>query len=238
MTKERAELEQRNVALTDLLTGAANRRAFFERGDGAARTCAGRTRPTALLVFDLDRFKEVNDTSGHQTGDRVLQAFCGLVAGSIRPGDLFGRLGGEEFACLLADTSIARAVRTAEFSGAAFAAAIAGPRGQSDRQRRRRDGGRIGAQLAGPAGVADRALYRAKTEGRNRVAPAPLVVVEPAAETTRRDRTVAFAVPGISSKGATSPARHRAIVKIEKSGLIRGRRARADSDPGCAGERL
>ena len=200
MTKERAELEQRNAALTDLLTGVANRRAFFERGTALLEGALADRSSTALLLFDLDRFKEVNDTSGHQAGDRVLQVFCELVAGSIRPGDLFGRLGGEEFACLLTDASMAHAVRTAEFMRRAFAAtelpgltvsptvsigvAMAGESGRS-----------LSALLAS----ADRALYRAKTEGRNRVAPVPLVLVEPAAETTRRDRTVAFAVPGISS---------------------------------------
>jgi diguanylate cyclase (GGDEF)-like protein len=200
MTKERAELEQRNAALTDSLTGVANRRAFFERGTALLEGALADRSSTALLLFDLDRFKEVNDTSGHQAGDRVLQVFCELVAGAIRPGDLFGRLGGEEFACLLADASMAHAVRTAEFMRRAFAAtelpgltvsptvsigvAMAGESGRS-----------LSALLAS----ADRALYRAKTEGRNRVAPVPLMLVEPAVETTRRDRTVAFAVPGISS---------------------------------------
>ena len=59
-------------------------------------------RPTALLLFDLDKFKTVNDSFGHHVGDRVLTAFCGVVAATMRPGDLFGRLGGEEFACLAA----------------------------------------------------------------------------------------------------------------------------------------
>ena len=114
MSKERAELEQRKAALTDSLTGIANRRAFFDLGGPLLEWAVAERRPAALLLFDLDRFKEVNDTAGHQAGDRVLQAFCDLVAASIRPGDLFGRLGGEEFGCLMADTSMAQALQTAE----------------------------------------------------------------------------------------------------------------------------
>jgi diguanylate cyclase (GGDEF)-like protein len=90
-----------------------------------ARFVADR-RPAALLVFDPDRFKEVNDTAGHQAGDRVLRAFCDLVRTAVRPGDLFGRLGGEEFAYLLADVSVTQAVAAAErlrseFAGLQFA---------------------------------------------------------------------------------------------------------------------
>ncbi|MGH6676678.1 MAG: GGDEF domain-containing protein, partial [Xanthobacteraceae bacterium] len=83
MAKERAELLQRKSAHTDALTGVANRRAFFESGTRLLdRTVADR-RPAALLLFDLDRFKQVNDTVGHQGGDRVLQSFAGLVAAII-----------------------------------------------------------------------------------------------------------------------------------------------------------
>ena len=114
MSKERAELEQRKAALTDALTGVANRRAFFDRGGPLLEWALAERRPAALLLFDLDRFKEVNDTAGHQAGDRVLKAFCDLVAASMRPGDLFGRLGGEEFACLVVDASMAQALHTAE----------------------------------------------------------------------------------------------------------------------------
>jgi len=176
MSKERAELEQRKVALTDSLTGVANRRAFFERGGALLDWAIAERRLAALLLFDLDRFKEINDTAGHQTGDSVLQAFCDLVAASIRRADLFGRLGGEEFGCLLADTSITHALQTAERVGREFEAlrlrdlminptvsvgvAMASEAGQS-----------LPALLA----IADRALYRAKADGRNRVAPLVLV---------------------------------------------------------------
>jgi diguanylate cyclase (GGDEF)-like protein len=199
MSKERTELEQRKAALTDSLTGIANRRAFFDRGAPLLEWAIADRRSAALLLFDLDRFKEVNDTAGHQAGDRVLQAFCELVTTSIRPGDLFGRLGGEEFACLLANASMAQALQTAERLRSEFAAmrlpglyvnptvsvgvAMASEAGRS-----------LPALLA----TADRALYRAKTDGRNRVAPAPLVLVDRSGgDTSRRaiDRSAAIAAP-------------------------------------------
>ena len=179
MAKERAELAQRKAALTDSLTEIANRRAFFDFGAPLlARTLADR-RPVALLLFDLDRFKEVNDTAGHQAGDHVLREFSRLVAAGIGPGHLFARLGGEEFACLLTDTPMAAAVQLAErmrsqfavmkFTdlpiGATVSVGIA-MAGEPDRD--------LSALLA----IADRALYRAKAEGRNRVMPAPLTLVE------------------------------------------------------------
>jgi len=178
MSKERAELEQRKVALTDSLTGVANRRAFFDRGGALLDWAIAERRPAALLLFDLDRFKEINDTAGHQTGDRVLQAFCNLVVASIGPGDVFGRLGGEEFGCLLADTAVTRALQTAErvrreFEAMRLPDLVINPTVS------------VGVAVASEAGrnlpsllaIADRALYRAKADGRNRVAPAPLVLV-------------------------------------------------------------
>jgi diguanylate cyclase (GGDEF)-like protein len=181
MTKERAELEQRRAALTDALTGIANRRAFLDLGASLLKRTLADRRPAALLLFDLDRFKEVNDTAGHQAGDRVLKAFSDLVAGSIRPGDLFGRLGGEEFACLLAEASMAEALQISERLRRDFAAMrFPGPATSATVS--------VGVAMASDAGrdlpallaTADRALYRAKADGRNRVAPAPLVLVRDA----------------------------------------------------------
>jgi len=199
MSKERTELEQRRAALTDSLTGIANRRAFFDRGGPLLDSAMADRRSAALLLFDLDRFKEVNDTAGHQAGDRVLQSFCDLVGASLRPGDLFGRLGGEEFACLLANATMAQALQIAECARRDFAAmrlpgldvhatVSVGVAMASD----------AGRSLPALLGLADRALYRAKAEGRNRVAPAPLVLVDVSGgETSRRttERSAAMAAP-------------------------------------------
>jgi GGDEF domain-containing protein len=73
------------------LTGVANRRAFFERGEALLHRAQSDRRAVALLMFDLDRFKRVNDTFGHQTGDRVLAKFCEVARAELRPDDLFGR---------------------------------------------------------------------------------------------------------------------------------------------------
>jgi diguanylate cyclase (GGDEF)-like protein len=195
MSKERAELEQRRAALTDSLTGIANRRAFFDRGTPLVDWARADRRSAALLLFDLDRFKEVNDTAGHQTGDKVLRAFCDLVAASLRPGDLFGRLGGEEFACLLADVSMAHALHVAERLRREFAAMRLPDLEVAATVS-------VGVAMASEAGcdlpallaIADRALYRAKADGRNRVASAPLVLVDGGSgETARRAVPVAQA---------------------------------------------
>ena len=199
MSKERAELEQRRAALTDSLTGIANRRAFFDRGGPLLDWAMADRGSAALLLFDLDRFKEVNDTAGHQAGDQVLQAFCDLVAATLRPGDLFGRLGGEEFACLLANASMNQALHTAERVRREFAAmrlpgievdatVSVGVAMASD----------TGRDLPALLAIADRALYRAKADGRNRVARAPLTLVDKGAgETARRanEQLAAWAAP-------------------------------------------
>ncbi|MGB6536647.1 MAG: GGDEF domain-containing protein [Xanthobacteraceae bacterium] len=186
MVKERAELQQRKAALTDALTGIGNRRAFFEFGEAILRRTVADRRPAALLLFDLDRFKEINDTAGHGAGDSVLAAFSHMVAAAIGPGDLFARLGGEEFACLLVDAPMAVALQLAERLRSAFAAIDFA--GLSSRPTVS-----VGVAMASEASrdlsellaIADRALYRAKAEGRNRVAPAPLSLVEVSGEGAR-----------------------------------------------------
>jgi diguanylate cyclase (GGDEF)-like protein len=178
MAKERAELEQRKAALTDSLTGIANRRAFLDGGSQLLEWAFADRRPIALLLFDLDGFKEINDTAGHQAGDRVLLAFCELVAASVRSGDLFGRLGGDEFACLLTGASIAQALHMAEHLRREFALLSLPDLAAKPTVS-------VGVAMASEAGrnlpallaIADRALYRAKADGRNRVARAPLVLV-------------------------------------------------------------
>lgn len=114
MAKDRAENRYRKAAETDVLTGLPNRRAFFERAErGVAEAVAG-GRQAAVLVIDIDRFKTINDTFGHAGGDHVLVSVAEAIRGHLRPGDTFGRIGGEEFGCLLADTAQASAFVVAE----------------------------------------------------------------------------------------------------------------------------
>ena len=166
LAKERLEAEQRRAAETDPLTGIANRRALS--GQARRILAAG---PAALLLFDLDHFKRVNDTFGHAVGDAVLVGFC-AAARQVLPGDAaFGRLGGEEFACLLPGLAVGEAARIAETVRQAVAAM------RPDLVPDLAVTVSVGvARSAGPATdletlleLADRALYQAKAQGRDRV---------------------------------------------------------------------
>ncbi|MAL93275.1 MAG: sensor domain-containing diguanylate cyclase [Pseudomonas sp.] len=99
--KKQLEGELQRLATTDVLTQSSNRRYFFE----CARTEFERARqfasPLAFLLLDIDDFKRINDTHGHQMGDQVLQKVARCGASVLRQSDLFGRIGGEEFAALL-----------------------------------------------------------------------------------------------------------------------------------------
>ena len=94
LAKDRIAARYRRASLTDPLTGVANRRGFFEAGKRLLKRARFARQPTALIMFDLDRFKSINDRYGHHTGDEVLTAFCRLATSQLRPNDLFGRIGG------------------------------------------------------------------------------------------------------------------------------------------------
>ena len=119
LVKERGEFQQRRTAEVDSLTGVLTRRAFIERA--TARLAADPTRG-ALLIFDLDRFKRINDTHGHLAGDRVLGEFAATVSARVSGRDVFGRFGGEEFALFLVDADLAAGWRAAEDIRRDFAA--------------------------------------------------------------------------------------------------------------------
>ncbi|MET0312966.1 MAG: sensor domain-containing diguanylate cyclase [Hansschlegelia sp.] len=109
-----SELELRLLANVDALTGAMSRRAFREGADRAIGLARRHRHDLSLIVFDLDRFKSVNDTHGHPAGDRVLKGSVEACAAELRASDLIGRLGGEEFAILLPHTGSAAALEVAE----------------------------------------------------------------------------------------------------------------------------
>jgi diguanylate cyclase (GGDEF)-like protein len=182
MAKERTEYRHRTAAMVDPLTGIANRRSFLHEGNELMKRHAGRARPAAVLLIDLDHFKSINDRFGHAIGDRVLQVFAEAAKAELRAFDLVGRLGGEEFAAVLYDAGREKALALAERIRASFAEIAAEV-----------DGRPVGATLSigvvvnvdQPLNVpellrqADEALYYAKERGRNRVELATLDLVLP-----------------------------------------------------------
>ena len=125
MAKERTEHRHKTAALIDPLTGIANRRAFLQDGEAQLKRQATDPRPIAVMLLDLDNFKSINDRFGHAIGDRVLQLFANVGGNCMRRAELFGRLGGEEFAALLFDATRDRALAVAEDIRRAFAARAA-----------------------------------------------------------------------------------------------------------------
>lgn len=157
------------AALTDPLTGLPNRRAWDERSPALLAAAAERGQAVCLAIVDLDLFKPINDQHGHATGDRVLQTTAAALQRSLRHSDFLARIGGDEFALLLADLSSPSAAVIVERARAAvepalFQAnlpAISASAGLMVIEM----GGQIGAT---PLEAADRALIRAKAAGRNR----------------------------------------------------------------------
>ena len=168
-------------ASRDMLTNAMTRRAF---NDTLRKTFAARQRtgaPCALAIFDLDHFKSVNDSWGHSAGDAVLRTVARIVMRELRTEDSFGRLGGEEFGILLANTGakdaadvaerVRRAIETAGvpgYEGIRITASF-GVAGLSD----------LTASADDWFTTADEQLYRAKDEGRNTVRLAVETCVAP-----------------------------------------------------------
>jgi diguanylate cyclase (GGDEF)-like protein len=158
----------------DYLTGALTRSAFMERGQQLCESSTSTGDSIAMLALDIDQFKKVNDSFGHAAGDMVLIAFAAAVARTLRAGDLFGRLGGEEFAIVLPNVNDAESLAFAERIRAQVeSAGVTLDDGQQVSitvsiglvNRRCRTRSSIDSALA----AADQALYAAKAAGRNRV---------------------------------------------------------------------
>ena len=169
------EIEHRiasNAARTDELTGLNNLRAFKEQADTmfTASRCNG--LPLCALLVDIDHFKQINDTHGHATGDRVLQAVAQALKTTLREADLCGRLGGEEFGVLLTGTNLHEALQLAEKLRLAIQAIVV----PMDNTALRvtisvgvAEAGAACADITTLLAQADAAMYHAKANGRNRV---------------------------------------------------------------------
>ncbi|HYD98036.1 MAG TPA: PleD family two-component system response regulator [Alphaproteobacteria bacterium] len=170
----RASYEQSlSLALTDSLTGLHNRRYALAHLDHLVQQMAVTGKPLSLLMFDIDHFKQVNDTWGHPVGDEVLRELAKRVSGNLRSFDLVARLGGEEFVVIMPDTPLDAAVMVAERLRNRVAGTlvkVSAPVGEIQVTIS------IGAACATATCTADdllrradAALYAAKNAGRNRV---------------------------------------------------------------------
>ncbi|OQA33361.1 MAG: putative diguanylate cyclase YcdT [Betaproteobacteria bacterium ADurb.Bin341] len=158
-----------SLVIHDPLTGAFNRRYFEQKLSESLRYRKREGMVSCLVLIDIDHLKPINDIHGHAMGDRVLVAFSSFISGQLRPLDRFFRLGGEEFAILLPDTTATQAVQLAErfrryladgsLDGILPAFTISAGVAESPEQ------GTEGEWLA----QCDQALYAAKESGRNRV---------------------------------------------------------------------
>ncbi|MDN3519710.1 GGDEF domain-containing protein [Aquisalimonas lutea] len=165
---ERAYHRISELAHTDVLTGISNRRSFVQQFDTARAARATRHRRGALLLADIDNFKEINDTHGHAAGDAVIKEVGDRIATAVRQDDIVGRLGGEEFGVLLMDCDVDEAVARADelrirIAGESIAdefqvtvsIGVASINGSCD-------------EFAAVFAAADEGLYKAKAAGRNR----------------------------------------------------------------------
>jgi diguanylate cyclase (GGDEF)-like protein len=170
-TREKSERRHKTAAHQDALSGLASRPAFIEYAGARLKECLEQDAPLALIFFDLDRFKLINDTYGHAIGDQALRAFGTVARGLVRSDDFVGRIGGEEFAMILPGSSVGTAYVLAERLRVTFAEAGRHIAGQPTNvtvsagiATAHRD-----STLDSLFETADAALYRAKTQGRNRV---------------------------------------------------------------------
>lgn len=166
----------RELALADGLTGCLNHRAFHERLSAEVDHALRNGGQLALILADIDQFKQVNDVHGHPVGDAVLTSVAGIMRDGIRPNDVVGRLGGEEFAVLMVGVGWREAVALAERIRAAVETqtepvAVTISLGVCCLSTE-------AASVVDLLAEADRALYAAKRGGRNRVTSSATMPVE------------------------------------------------------------
>ena len=170
--KREVSESKRKATFCDNLTGLANRRAFFEAAELEVERRKQSTRPTAMIMFDADHFKAINDRFGHPAGDAVLRHLAAALSAAFRDVDVVARVGGEEFAVLLPSTELAAAAAAAErlrklvyatplvVDGELISYTVsAGVAAMDDKV----------SSLNDLMKRADQALYIAKARGRNRV---------------------------------------------------------------------
>jgi diguanylate cyclase (GGDEF)-like protein len=167
IANEKAE----QLARTDELTGLRNRRAFYEQGELAVVQAQRYGRPLSAVMLDIDHFKTINDTWGHSAGDDALRALAGVITKSARSTDITGRVGGEEFAIVLPETTgndaaaqaerLRRDVAGLSFRHGSIEITFTCSFGVAELD----DSGSLDVLIA----RADAALYEAKAQGRNRV---------------------------------------------------------------------
>jgi diguanylate cyclase len=158
-----------HIARTDELTGINNRRAFMELGEQTTRLCQRQRQPLSALLLDVDHFKQINDTYGHSAGDLVLKQIGSLMAQQFRAADVCGRIGGEEFAVLLADTDTQAATSVANKFRQEVANATLQWQGHTLQVTVSIGVASHNADLGTLLQRADAAMYQAKNSGRNRV---------------------------------------------------------------------
>ncbi|MBV1914691.1 MAG: GGDEF domain-containing protein [Pseudomonadales bacterium] len=178
MGHEKLVESYQDLASHDELTGLYNRRRFTEAAEQEIQRAQRYERDISLILIDIDNFKAINDTYGHQAGDKVIKDIAEVMCQNFRETDLFGRYGGEEFIALLPETQLPDAAalsermrgaliqRTVTFENKeiTYTASFGVTHGQP------------GMPLDQLVGQADKALYHAKNSGRNRVEIFPVVV--------------------------------------------------------------
>ncbi|WP_019998030.1 GGDEF domain-containing protein [Aureimonas ureilytica] len=178
LVREEGEARILTASQTDHLTGLANRRALFEHSAKRLQEAEAAGEAVSVLMFDLDHFKRINDTHGHQVGDEVLRLFGSVLKGELRGQDLSARFGGEEFVAVVVGRSLEDAREDAQRIARRFTREVSGLNGRAIQATVS-----IGLAHGKPRAdalerllrEADGALYRAKALGRNRIEQAPVL---------------------------------------------------------------